>query len=180
MKAAVLYGKEDVRVEEIKPAALKPGEVRIQIEAALTCGTDLKVFRRGYHAKMIVPPAVFGHELAGIISEVGAPLTLSDGEKEKTTRWSIGDRVVVANSAPCGECFHCRNQQENICDDLLFLNGAYAESIVVPARIVQKNMLRLKPDTQFRDAALTEPLACVVQGIEDVKLRAGQHVLVLG
>jgi L-iditol 2-dehydrogenase len=63
---------------------------------------------------------------------------------------------------------------------LLFLNGAYAESIVVPARIVQKNMLRLKPETAFRDAALVEPLACVVQGIEDTKLRAGQHVLVIG
>ena len=172
MKAAVLYGKEDVRVEDIKPAALKPGEVRIQIEAALTCGTDLKVFRRGYHAKMIVPPAVFGHELAGTISELGSGVS--------ELGWKIGKRVVVANSAPCGKCFHCQNQQENICDDLLFLNGAYAESIVVPARIVEKNMLRLKSKTAFRDAALTEPLACVVQGIEDVKLRAGQNVLVLG
>ncbi len=63
---------------------------------------------------------------------------------------------------------------------MLFLNGAYAESIVVPARIVQKNLLRLKPETDFRDAALTEPLACVVQGIEDLKLRAGQNVLILG
>src|ERR1700751_4806565 len=70
MKAAVLHGKEDVRIEEIAPAELKPGEMRIQIEAALTCGTDLKVYKRGYHAKMIVPPAVFGHELAGIIDEV--------------------------------------------------------------------------------------------------------------
>src|SRR5438046_7351152 len=70
MKAAVLYGKEDVRIEEIAPRILQPGEVRIQIEAALTCGTDLKVFKRGYHAHMIVPPAVFGHELAGVVSEV--------------------------------------------------------------------------------------------------------------
>ena len=100
--------------------------------------------------------------------------------KVQSEGWRVGNRVVVANSAPCGECFHCRNQQENICDDLLFLNGAYAESIVVPARLVQKNLLRLKPATAFRDAALTEPLACVVQGIEDVKLRAGQHVLVIG
>src|SRR5262245_11715308 len=168
MKAAVLYGKEDVRVEDVKPAALKPGEVRVQIEAALTCGTDLKVFRRGYHAKMIVPPAVFGHELSGTIAEVSG------------ADWRVGERVVAANSAPCGACFHCRNQQENICDDLLFLNGAYAESIVVPARLVQKNLLRLKPATAFRDAALTEPLACVVQGIEDSKLRSGQHLLVLG
>jgi L-iditol 2-dehydrogenase len=178
MRAAVLYGKEDVRVEDIQPAALKPGEVRIQIQAALTCGTDLKVFRRGYHAKMIVPPAVFGHELSGIVGEVH-PLRYGATSSPQSSV-KVGDRVVVANSAPCGECFHCRNQQENICDDLLFLNGAYAESIVVPARIVEKNLLRLKPETAFADAALVEPLACVVQGIEDVKLRSSQHVLVLG
>src|SRR5579859_1710903 len=154
MKAAVLHGRENIRVEEIAPAALQPGEVRVQIEAALTCGTDLKVYKRGYHAKMIVPPAVFGHELSGIISEV------HPGAAE----WKIGDRVVAANSAPCGQCFYCQNQRENLCDDLLFLNGAYAESIVIPARIAQKNLLRLKPQTDFRDAALVEPLACVAQG----------------
>src|SRR5438046_3102864 len=141
MKAAVLYGKEDVRVEEVRPAPLKPGEVRVRIEAALTCGTDLKVFKRGYHAKMIVPPAVFGHELAGVISEV----------HPETEGWSKGQRVVVANSAPCGECFYCRHGQENLCDDLLFLNGAYAESVVVPARIVGKNMLELRAETSFVD-----------------------------
>src|SRR5436189_538772 len=173
MKAAVLYGKEDVRIEELTPAGLKPGEVRIQIEAALTCGTDLKVFKRGYHAKMIVPPAVFGHELAGIICETCATGT---GENQ----WNVGARVVVANSAPCGVCFYCDKGQENLCDDLLFLNGAYAESIVVPARIVQKNLLPLGHKTEFRDAALVEPLACVVQGIEETRLQAGQNVLMLG
>lgn len=180
MKAAVLYGKEDVRVENIQAAPLKSGEVRIQIEAALTCGTDLKVFRRGYHARMIVPPAVFGHELSGIVTEV-RPLAPSSGNTSSPrSAIKIGDRVVVANSAPCGECFHCRNHQENICDNLLFLNGAYAESIIVPARIVEKNLLPLKAGTPFQDAALVEPLACVVQGIEDVDLRTGQHVLVFG
>jgi L-iditol 2-dehydrogenase len=168
MKAAVLYGKEDVRVEEVAERALAPGEVRVQIGAALTCGTDLKVFKRGYHAKMIVPPAVFGHELAGTISE-----TQNDA-------WKVGERVVVANSAPCGECFFCRNAQENLCDDLLFLNGAYAESIVVPVRLATKNMLRLAPETPFREAALTEPLACVVLGIDDCKLQPGQRVLIIG
>jgi L-iditol 2-dehydrogenase len=170
MKAAVLHGKELLRVEEIATPALKPGEVRIQIEAALTCGTDLKVFKRGYHARMIVPPAPFGHELAGVVAETHPSLT----------SWKPGDRAVVANSAPCGQCFFCRNDQENLCDDLLFLNGAYAESIAVPARLVEKNLLRLKPETRFRDAALTEPLACVVQGAEDCRLKTGQRVLVIG
>ena len=170
MRAAVLHGKEDVRVEEVPVSPLRSGEVRIAIQAALTCGTDLKVFKRGYHARMIVPPAVFGHELAGTISEVA--LDVPD--------WSVGERVVVANSAPCGNCLYCRRNQENLCDDLVFLNGAYAESIVVPARLVEKNLLRLGPGTEFADAALAEPLACVIQGVEDSRLRAGQRVLVIG
>src|SRR5690349_21599798 len=121
MKAAILHGKEDIRVEEISSRSLKPGEVRVRIEAALTCGTDLKVYKRGYHAKMIVPPAVFGHELAGIITEINQV-----GLGSENHSWKPGDRVVVANSAPCGTCFYCLNRQENLCDDLLFLNGAYA------------------------------------------------------
>jgi L-iditol 2-dehydrogenase len=170
MIAAVLHGKENIRVENVTPRALQAGEARIQIEAALTCGTDLKVFKRGYHAKMLIPPTVFGHEFAGVIAELAPDVT----------GWRVGDRVAVANSAPCGQCFYCQQGQENLCDDLLFLNGAYARSIVVPARVVQKNLLRLKPETDFCDAAMVEPLACVVQGVEDTRLAAGQRVLVIG
>jgi L-iditol 2-dehydrogenase len=170
MQAAVLHGREDMRVEHVAPARLQRGEVRVRIRAALTCGTDLKVFKRGYHAVMIRPPAVFGHELSGEICEIAAGVT----------GWKLGDRVVVANSAPCGRCFFCKHEQENLCDDLLFLNGAYAESIVVPPRLVQKNMLRLKKTTSFRDAALTEPLACAVQGWQDLQMRAGENVLIIG
>ena len=157
-------------MENVSPQPLQPGEARIQIEVALTCGTDLKVFKRGYHARMIIPPAKFGHEFAGVLVELAPDVR----------GWRVGERVVVANSAPCGQCFYCRNRQENLCDDLLFLNGAYAKSIVVPARLVQKNLLWLKPETDFRDAALVEPLACVVHGIQDTQLRAGQRVLVIG
>lgn len=170
MRAAVLYGKEDVRLEEVPEPKLRPGEVRVSIQAALTCGTDLKVYKRGYHAKMIRPPAVFGHELAGVLSEVHPTV---DG-------WRVGDRVVAANSAPCGECFYCHHGQENLCDDLLFLNGAYAESIVVPARIVQKNLVKIGDETSFPDAALTEPFACVVQGVADLGLQGHERVLVIG
>jgi L-iditol 2-dehydrogenase len=170
MNAAVLHGREDVRIEQIQPRPLVPGEVRIRIEAALTCGTDLKVFKRGYHARMIVPPAVFGHEFAGVVEEISGAVETC----------CLGDRVVAANSAPCGLCPACRRGQENLCDDLQFLNGAYAESIVVPARLVNRNLLRLKPTTGFADAALVEPLACVVQGLEDSRLSGDGRVLVLG
>jgi L-iditol 2-dehydrogenase len=170
MRAAVLHGKEEIRVEYVPRQPLQAGEARIDIEAALTCGTDLKVFKRGYHARMLIPPTRFGHEFAGVICELAPDVP----------GWRVGERVAVANSAPCGQCFYCRRDQENLCDDLLFLNGAYARSIVVPARIVQKNLLRLKPETDFCDAALVEPLACVVQGIEDARMQAGQQVLVIG
>ena len=95
MRAAVLHGKEQIRVEEVTTPPLQAGEVRVQIEAALTCGTDLKVFKRGYHAKMLIPPTVFGHEFAGVISELAPDVT----------GWRVGERVAVANSAPCGAVF---------------------------------------------------------------------------
>ncbi len=170
MKAAILYGREQVVVEDIPELPLAAGEVRVRIEAALTCGTDLKVYRRGYHARMLTPPCVFGHELAGVISEV----------HPETAGWTVGDRVVAANSAPCGTCDWCRAGQEQLCSDLLFLNGAYAESIVIPRRVVQKNLCHVEPGTSFRSAAMTEPLACVVQGINDLRLVKGESVLVLG
>ena len=170
MKGAILQGQEQLTIEEVPQRSLAHGEVRLRIEAALTCGTDLKVYKRGYHAKMIQPPAVFGHELAGVVTEVHAA----------ASRWQIGDRVVAANSAPCGVCSFCRTGKENLCDDLLFLNGAYAQSIVIPARIVEKNVWKLQPNTSFRDAALAEPLACVVLGMEEAQLQAGMRILVIG
>ena len=170
MTAAVLYGKEDVKIETVAVPEVGTGEVLIKVEAALTCGTDLKVFRRGYHAKMIVPPALFGHELAGIVVETGT------GVKE----WEPGDRVVAVNSAPCGICFFCERGQENLCEDLLFNNGAYAEYIRIPARIVEKNMLRVPDEMSFEAAALTEPLACVVRGLDEMHPRKGDSVVVIG
>src|SRR5271169_2026605 len=110
MTAAVLYGKEHLRIETVKVPPVEPGDVLVRVRAALTCGTDVKVFRRGYHARMIQPPALFGHELAGDIVALG----------EAVDGFRLGDRVVAANSAPCSNCYFCRRGQENLCDDLLF------------------------------------------------------------
>jgi L-iditol 2-dehydrogenase len=170
MKAAVLYGKEDVRVEDIEIPHLGPGEVLLRTRAALTCGTDAKVFRRGYHARMIVPPAVFGHEVAGIVEEVGPGV---EGLEP-------GTRVVAANSAPCGDCYYCRHEMPSLCDDLLFWNGAYAEFARIPARVVKKNLLTLEEGLEFREAAMVEPLACVIRGVEESWIGRGQSVAVIG
>jgi L-iditol 2-dehydrogenase len=170
MRAAVLYGKEDVRVESIPVPKPGPGELLLRIGAALTCGTDLKVFKRGYHARMIRPPSVFGHECSGTVVEKG----------EGVTRFSEGDRVVVANSAPCGNCYWCRREQENLCENLEFLNGAYAEYLKVPARFVEKNTHAIPNDLSFRAAALVEPLACVVHGVRETAPRKGDLAAVIG
>ena len=170
MKAAVLHARENLAVEEVEMPHAGPGELVLRVDAALTCGTDLKVYRRGYHAKMLTENRLFGHELAGTVVEVGAGLTA----------FALGDRVVPLNSAPCDACFFCLNGQQNLCDDLLFNNGAYAEYIRIPARIVEKNTLKLPDDMPFAHAALTEPLACVMRGLEESEATAGQTAIVLG
>jgi L-iditol 2-dehydrogenase len=170
MQAAVLHGREDIRIEQVPVPQAGPGELIVSVGAALTCGTDLKVFRRGYHARMIVPPALFGHELAGTVVEVG----------EGAEGFAVGDRVVALNSAPCGHCYFCARGQENLCDDLLFNNGAYAEFIRIPARIVAKNTLHVPDHVPLEHAALTEPLACAVHGFEDSHPHTGDTVAVIG
>ncbi len=170
MKAVVLYGKEDARLEQVPIPTLAPGEILLKVQAALTCGTDLKVFRNGSHARMIQPPALFGHEFAGVIEVVGPGIT----------RWKPGMRVVAANSAPCRSCFFCRKNQPNLCQDLLFVNGAYAEYLRLPARIVKENLLEIPSGLSFQTAALTEPLACVVRGIQAARPTQGETVVILG
>jgi L-iditol 2-dehydrogenase len=170
MRAAVLHGREDVRIESVPVPEAGPGELIVRVGAALTCGTDLKVFRRGYHARMIVPPALFGHELAGTVEEVG----------EGVRGFRKGMRVVALNSAPCGMCFYCSKHQLNLCEDLLFNNGAYAEYIRIPRRIVETNMLVVPSNVSFEDAAMTEPLACVLRGLHETGVEIGDTVAVIG
>jgi L-iditol 2-dehydrogenase len=170
MLAAVLYGKEHVQLERVPVPGLGPGDLLVRVRAALTCGTDVKVFQRGYHARMIMPPALFGHELAGDIVAVGS----------RVRDFELGQRIVAANSAPCLQCFYCRRGRVNLCEDLLFNNGAYAEFIRIPSRIVRLNTYVIPPHLDYRDAALAEPLACVVKGVEDSELRPGDTVAVIG
>ncbi len=147
MIAAVLYGKEHVRIEPVPIPTLGEGDVLVHVKAALTCGTDVKVFSRGYHARMIVPPALFGHEVAGDIVAVS----------DRVQGFAVGQRVVAANSAPCGRCYYCQRDNSNLCEDLLFNNGAYAEYIRIPARIVEKNLYEIPTHISYQDAALIEP-----------------------
>src|ERR1700723_1000042 len=171
MTAAVLYGSEDLRIEKIDVPALAADEVLLRVRLALTDGTDLKVWQRGSPARLTQPPAVFGHEVVGEIAALG---------KRVDARWRVGQRVIAANSAPCLRCYHCRRGQENLCEDLLFNNGAYAEYMRIPGRIARENMLEVPHGVDDHSAALVEPLACVLRGVHEMEVRNGDTAAVIG
>ena len=146
------------------------GEILVRIAAATTCGTDVKVFRLGGHPRMLKVPTPFGHELAGTVAASGS------GVEE----WQIGDRIVVVNSASCGRCSYCLQERENLCSDLQYLNGAFAEYLLVPERFVESSTYAIPDSLPDPLAALAEPLACVFHGIEACGLDSLSKILVVG
>jgi len=170
MRALVLHGPDDLRLEEVPVPVPAPGEVVLRVTGALTCATDAKMMRQGGHPALPPPPAPFGHEACGVVTAVG----------EGVTGVAEGDEVVVANSAPCGECPPCLAGRPSLCESIVYLSGAFAEYLRVPARIVARNMLPLPAGLSPRRAAMVEPLACAVRGVERVEAGAGDEVVVLG
>lgn len=170
MKAIQYYGPQNIKYEEVMVKPPEEGEVVVKVMSALTCGTDVKTFRRGHPVLIKNIPSGFGHEFAGIVEKIG----------KNVDNVKVGDRVVAANSAPCGECFFCKREEYNLCEHLDLLNGAYAEYITVPARIVKKNMLILPDNLSFDKAAFCEPLANVVHGVERTDIRPGETVGIIG
>jgi L-iditol 2-dehydrogenase len=157
VKAALLYTPGDLRIEEVPRPEPGPGDVLVQVELALTDGTDLKTFRRGHPLLARESPAPFGHEFCGIVE---------------------GRRVVAANSAPCGACDGCARGEQ--CRELVFLAGAYADWILVPERIAAVNLHEVPPGVAPEVAAMVEPLACCLRGVERAGIHAGDTVAILG
>ncbi len=170
MLAALLYGREDLRLEQVAEPTIADGEVVIKVGTATTCGTDLKVWRRGGHAKMLQLPTLFGHEAAGTIVAVG----------KNVTNWQIGDRVVANNSAPCTKCFYCQQQEYSLCPNITWNNGTFAQYLKIPAPIVQQNLLSIPDELLEELASMTEPLACVLHGVARSNVLPGKRVIVLG
>ncbi len=163
MKALLFHGPGDLRVEDVpRPEPQADGDVLVQVEVALTDGTDAKAFRRGHPVLLGPPPSPFGHELCGF--DV-----------------ATGRRVVAANSAPCGACDPCRRGQGTLCERLLpLLNGAYAEYVLVPERIARVNLLPVPAGMPAALAAMVEPLACCLHGVEAAGVQTGDTVAVIG
>lgn len=170
MKAAMLYGVKDLRIEEVETPKVGAGEVLVRVRAATTCGTDLKIFQRGYVERVIKLPTVFGHEWAGEVVEAGEGL-----------EWpKKGMRVRAGNSAPCLRCIMCQKGKYNLCENMIWLWGAYAEYIKVPARMVLVNTQEIPQNVSYEEAAVAEPLACVLHGVEEVGVKLGDSVAIIG
>jgi L-iditol 2-dehydrogenase len=170
MNAALLYKPGDVRFERTEIPKPGPGEVLVKVEAALTCGTDIKTYERG-HPKMITRyPSTFGHEYSGTVAEVG----------EGVTRFKPGMRVVSCNAAPCQECFYCKTNRQNLCENLVILNGSYAEYVIVAAQLVRYNLLEVPDHLSFQEAALAEPLGTAIHAMDETHIKQGDTVVVLG
>ena len=170
MKAAMLYGVKNLRIEDIPVPKAGAGEVLVEVKAATTCGTDLKIFQRGYVEKVIKLPTVFGHEWAGEVVEVGEGLEWPEK----------GMRVRAGNSAPCLHCKMCQKGKYNLCENMIWLWGAYAEYVKVPARMVLVNIQEIPNHVSFEEAAITEPLACVLHGVEEARVKLGDTVAIIG
>ncbi len=168
MRAALLYGPDDLRIEGLAAETPGPGELVVRVEAALTCATDVKMWRRG-HPALGAYPARFGHEWAGTVTAAGEGAPFPPGE-----------RVVVADSAPCGTCAMCRRGQENLCPDLQYLFGGFAEAVRVPARHAARNTYRVPADVPAEVVAMADPLACALRAADVAAVRAAERVLVLG
>jgi len=175
MRAAVLYGAEDVRMEEVPIPVPGPGEILARVDVASVDFTDRKVYVRGQHP-MIKVPGLFGHEWAGTIAAVGPGV---EG------RWRPGQRVVAANSAPCppaagAVCRQCRRGRQSMCENLQYNNGAFAPYILVPSRLVRMNLHEIPADVPPERVVFTEPLACVVHAVRRVVIHPADTVVILG
>jgi len=170
MRAALLYGVKDLQIQDVDMPEVGYGEILVKVKAATTCGTDLKIFQRGYVEGVIKLPTVFGHEWAGDVVEVG----------EGVSWLKEGMRVRGGNSSPCLRCRMCQKGKFNLCEDMMWLWGAYAEYIKVPARIVMLNTQEIPSHVTYEEAAVTEPLACVLHGVEEARVKLGDTVAIIG
>jgi L-iditol 2-dehydrogenase len=171
MKLWRYIGPQQLKLEEGDAPHPGSGQVVIRITACGVCATDLKTFARGH--PLIPVGAVLGHEIVGVIAELGADVA----------GWQIGDRVAVAPYLGCGECYFCQRGHFSLCEKLYeaFIEpGGFAEFARVPARLVQRGMFKLNADVDDATGALFEPLACCIHGLSTINLTARDSLLIIG
>ena len=175
MQAALLYGKEDLRVGELPIPEIAAGEILLRVKAAAVCGTDIRMFKNGARGVGPDSPLVPGHEISGIIERVGAGVT---GYRE-------GMRVAVAPNMGCGVCDMCVSGNTQLCKTYkafgINIPGGFARFMKIPeAAVRQGNLAEIPEGADFTDAALVEPLSCVYNAFKRSAITAGDTVLVIG
>lgn len=168
MRAVVYLGPEQIDLRSLPIPEPKEGELLVRVRAALTCGTDVKTYRRG-HPKF-PPPFVFGHEFGGDVVAVGKGV---DAFRE-------GMRVTANVFAECGECFYCQRGQGNLCVNLVYNFGAFAEYMIIPASIVRRTTFEIPAHISYAEAALLEPLVTVVHGWHKAAIQPRETVAIIG
>ncbi|MHA1385357.1 MAG: zinc-binding dehydrogenase [Candidatus Helarchaeota archaeon] len=174
MRAAIFHGPKNVVLEEIDVPKISDDEVLVKIKAATTCGTDKKLYLRTgkKYPAYFRPPTIFGHEVAGEVYEIG----------KNVSGYEIGQPVFVHDSAPCLKCFYCKIGRHSLCDNITWSWGTWTEYLRVPKEIIQcGNMVPFgKNQLSFPEASLTEPLSCVLMGVERSNIGLGDTVVING
>lgn len=173
MKAVVYYAPKDMRVEMVPIPACGADEIRVKVDACAVCGTDLKSYLVGN--PRIKAPLVSGHEFTGIVETVGA----------QVKGFATGERVVMATSVSCGECYYCKQGWPNLCADVAPMGFSYpggmAEYVTIPARALQHgHVIKVPAHVKAEHAALAEPVSCTVNAMENCQLQPGMTVVVIG
>lgn len=170
MQSAWLIDLQQIELREEPKPVPGPDDVVVRVEAALTCGTDLKAYLRGH--RLIPMPGPFGHEYSGIVEAVGS----------NVRKFSPGDAVMGVHSAPCGACYWCGRGQGNLCPHIMETKvlGTYAQYVLIPGHIASVNLFPKPEHLSFAEAALLEPLACVVHGLRPLEIRPDDTVLIIG
>ena len=168
MWATVFMAPGELSFRQMPRPEVGPEDLLVKIRTALTCGTDVKTYQRG-HPKYD-PPTLFGHEFAGDVVAAGSAVE----------SFSVGTRVVAGNTAPCCQCYYCKRGQSNLCDELLVNLGAFAEYIRIPGPLVRQNTFALPDHVGYQEAAIVEPLACVLHGQDLLEIQPGESVAIVG
>lgn len=170
MRSNIIIRPGRIELHEIKTPRPSYGEILVKVKAALTCGTDLKAFSHGH--PVIPMPGAFGHEFSGIIADVG----------KGVKRFKKGDEIMAVHSAPCLKCSYCKKGLYNLCEKIMDTKvlGAFSEYILIPPHIVRQNVFHKPKNLTFTEAAFLEPLSCVVHGMQGLKIKKGDKVLIIG
>ena len=174
MQAALLYGKEDIRLESFELPPLEGGDLLLRIRSCGICGSDNRMFFSGPSARYI-NPVILGHEICAEVAQVGP----------EVEDYGPGDLVGLAPIIPCMHCYPCSSGQDNICETAKVIgctvHGGMAEYILVPSQMVQVGgVVKIPPGIHPREAALAELVGCCLHGLDQVGLEAGDRVLIIG